>query len=163
MVIAKRIIIGIIIVIIAVVVVRRFLVGDEHEIRKKMNLLAECISKKQTSSTATILLKTERLRTLFDTECSVSIPRYTVNRTLTPTEIVQRVAQVHRTVEELQVAFYDVTVDLIDKTHASVRCTVRASVVHDTRESESAEVICTLEKVDDKWVFTRFEQVPVLE
>ena len=163
MVIVKRILAVLVALVIAVIVARRCMVGDEHKIRKKLRTLSECISKKPDESAAAFLIKTERLRTLFNSECGVAIPRYNINRTLTPTEIVQRTAQLHRSFDEIHIAFHDISVELIDRTHASVRCTVRASATRTSRDTETAEIISQLEKIDGKWVFTRFEQVPVLE
>ena len=137
---------------------------DEQRISKRLRSLAACVTKEAGEGNSVMVLKTQRLSTLFDDTCDLQISEYDLSGTLSAEAIASHAARARATCTRLTLRFHDVNVRIVEPDRAVV--TLTAHLAADShgrgRADEIAEIQCRLREREEAWVFTHFRDVQVL-
>jgi len=110
-------------------------------------------------------LKAFGLRKYFAAECELALRNFEHNGTYTPKEIAGSVMRMRSRFERVEVKLYDLSVTLESAQRARVHLTARVEVKRSGGQavrSEARELLCSVQKEEGEWKFTRFEEVAVL-
>jgi hypothetical protein len=109
--------------------------------------------------------KTRSIGSLCAKPCHIKIPKNSFSGTYSPQQISSTVARARMPFSRLAVQFDDIHIELTGKERATVRSTaqVRGTLKRGERIDDTHEIECRLQKIEGKWLFTRFELVEVLE
>jgi hypothetical protein len=138
---------------------------EGKKIKKQFRLLSKQASKDHDENNFTMARKARSIGTLFAENCTIDAHITSISDSHTRQEISALAARARLAFSRLSVRFYDLHIEFSEEKTARVTVTGMASgtlrggdLVDDTLELE-----CTLQKQDDKWLFTAIEVVEVLE
>jgi hypothetical protein len=143
---------------------RHFLVSEKTRVRRRFDALAEAVSRGPSESTSRLLLKMRTLEGLFADPCAFEVQRFRLTTTMSPREIASEATRARQMFQRISVHFHDITIIAMDAENAEVTCTVRAAVERNGEiERDTAEINCTLKKIEGKWRFAEMAEQVVLE
>lgn len=136
----------------------------EREVRRRFELLSNWVSKEPGETTSVMVYKTQRLGELFADPCTLEVDRYGLAGTYSPEEISSHAARARPMVARMTLSFHDLHIRFPTKDSAEVEFTARWVAESDTGGpiEETAEVVGQVRRVDGKWLFHHFREVPVL-
>jgi hypothetical protein len=139
--------------------------SEGKKIKKQFKLLSKRASKDHDENNFTMARKARDISKLFAEQCELRAHITSISGSHTRQEISGLAARARLPFSRLSVRFYDLHIEFSEKKTARVTVTAQASgtlrqgeLVEDTLELE-----CSLQKHDDKWLFTGIEVVEVLE
>ncbi len=103
---------------------------------------------------------------MFTGSVRIEIPSYSVDKTFPRSEISPHVLYARALYQKMDLDFHDFNIQIEEgKTSAVVGLTgvFEATITSGERVDEIHEVKCTLEKVEDEWMFTGVQGIEVLE
>ncbi len=161
----KLIIAGTLVVVAGIWVALYFFPSEEKKIRKQFRLLAEWVSKDPGENTFTMAYKIKSIGTLFDGTCEFKVPVYSFSGSYTPEEISGYAARGHLSFSQLYLKFYDLDIAFPEKGIAKVILTAKLTGKSNVGEyiDETHELESLLNKVEKKWLFSKFEVIEVLK
>ncbi len=161
----RRIIIGLLVVIIGIFVARYILQSEKRKVKKRFDLLSEWVSKDLDESSFTMARKALSIGTLFADNCILKTHVDSVSGTYNPKEISSLAARVRSDFSNLSLRFRDLDIGFPEPDKARVILTAQLSGGSKTRDhvDDIFELESDLKKLEDKWLFTAFEVVEVLE
>ena len=138
--------------------------GEEGKVRKRFDLLSEWVSKDLSEKPLTTARKIRDIGTLFARECGVKTHIDSYSGTYTPEEISEQAAAARSRFSRVSLQFYDFDIDFPDEGKARVGVTARLTGASATggRVDDVHELECILKRSENKWLFTRVEEVDVL-
>jgi len=139
--------------------------GEKKRIEKRLTQLAGTVSKERGDTALNVALRVQRLPEFFDKPVRLHTQVYHMGGTLSPTEVASEIMRARAMFNTLKLDFYDVDIDVADRTSARLRLTARVTGRLSTSEAidEVRELECLLRKVDGEWVFSECRAVAVLE
>lgn len=139
--------------------------NEEKKIKKQFRLLSEGISKKEGENIFTMDQKIKKMGALFDDNCEIHLPAYSVSGHLTREEIIGYAARGRLHAKELHMKTHDLKIHIPEEGNAQAHLTVRLIGRLTTGETiqEAHEMVCFLKKKEKQWLLTRVEVVEVLK
>jgi hypothetical protein len=161
----KYLVIAMVVTIAAVITAIYLLHGEEYRIRRRFALLAKWATKAEKESNLTLVQKTRSISSLCVRPCHIKTPKNSFSGTYSPQQISSLIARARMPFSRLAVEFDDLHIELAGKERATVRTTaqVKGTLKRGERIDDIHEIECGLQKLEGKWLFTRFELIEVLE
>ncbi len=149
----------------AVVAFLVFFQSDEAKIKKKFHHLAEKAHKNGSEHDLIAAKKAHQIEQLFFGTVRIQIPSYSVDKTVPRSEISPQVLYARARYQNISLKFHDFQFTFPSEEKAVVGLTGIFKAVAASGEAfnEIYEVACTLEKIDNDWLFTGIKEVEVLE
>ncbi len=162
----KKLIIAVILIVAAAAVYFVFFSeSEEQKIRKMLNnLCMDCAKNKESSSAASLIVKTNVLKSYFTDPCTLSVYRGFLQGTFTDVRIANEIMRVNLFFRESDLSYSDliVTVNVPEAT-ASFTGRFQAVLKSGERVDEVREVDLKLRKVEKKWKITSAEVHKILQ
>jgi hypothetical protein len=139
---------------------------DEAKIKKQFHKLAEKIEKNGAEHDLIAAKTAHEIEQMFTGSVRIEIPSYSVDKTFPRSEISPHVLYARALYQKMALEFHDFQIEIAeDKASAVVGLTgvFKATTSSGERVDEIHEAECTLEKVEDKWMFTGIQGIEVLE
>jgi hypothetical protein len=161
----KTILIAVLVVILGILAATYLLESEEKKVKKQFDLLSKWVSKDLGESPITMASKAKNIGTLFAENCELKVPVDSTSATYTPAEVSGYALHGRLQFSEMSLKFYDLTVEFPEKGTAQVVLTanLKGRSMNGELIDETLEVQCVLNKIDQKWLFSAFEVVEVLE
>jgi len=162
---SKTAIIVLFVIVIGIVLFYFFFQSDERQVRKRFKTLAQTASKRVDNSQLIVAGKSKQISKYFAQSCRIEAQEYNVSQNYSQADIHTIAFQVLTRHSELKVTFVDLQVNIPEKGIAAVVSTVRIiGKVKGGEEyiEENHEIECTLNKIEDEWVFVNVELIDVL-
>jgi len=161
----KTILIAVLVVILGILAATYLLESEEKKVKKQFDLLSKWVSKDLGESPITMARKARNIGTLFAESCELKVPVDSISATYTPAEVSGYALHGRLQFSEMSLKFYDLTVEFPEKGTAQVVLTanLKGRSMNGELIDETLEVQCVLNKIDQKWLFSAFEVVEVLE
>jgi len=142
-----------------------FFQSDATKIKKEFNTLAKKIDKQADESDLIGAAAANQIEKMFGKSIRIEIPSYSVDKTFPHNEISPHVLYARSQYIEMKMKFYDFQIHFPQEGSAVVALTAvfKATTISNERVDEIHEAECTLEKIEDKWLFTGIRGVEVLE
>ncbi|MDA3896584.1 MAG: hypothetical protein PF482_10600 [Desulfobacteraceae bacterium] len=140
--------------------------SDEAKIKKKFHKLAEKIEKNGNEHDLIAAKTAHEIEQMFTGSVRIQIPSYSVDKTFPRSEISPHVLYTRALYRKMSLEFYDFKIEIAEgNTTAVVGLTgiFKATTSSNERVNEIHEVECTLEKMEDEWMFTGIRGIEVLE
>ncbi len=139
--------------------------SEEKRVKKLFRQLSEAISKESGESLFTLDQKLKTIGSLFDEDCEIHIPAYSIAGRLTREEITSYAARSRLHLSELRLTFYDFRITFPQTEAGKVDTTARLTGKLTTGEAinEAHEIVCLLKKDKKRWLLTKVEVVEVLK
>jgi hypothetical protein len=139
---------------------------DEAKIKKQFHKLAEKIEKNGNEHDLIAAKRAHEIEQMFTGSVRIEIPSYSVDKTFPRSEISPHVLYARALYQNMALDFHDFHIQIEEgNTSAVVGITgvFKATTTSGERVDEIHEVECTLEKVEDEWMFTGVRGIEVLE
>lgn len=161
----KTILIAVLVVILGILAATYLLESEEKKVKKQFDLLSKWVSKDLGESPITMASKARNIGTLFAESCELKVPVDSISATYTPAEVSGYALHGRLQFSEMSLKFYDLTVEFPEKGTAQVVLTanLKGRSMNGELIDETLEVQSVLKKTDQKWLFSAFEVVEVLE
>jgi hypothetical protein len=142
-----------------------FFPSEEKKIKKQFALLSQWASKDQEENIFALVERGKRIVTLFDENCGLKIPPYSIDGRYTREEIAAYAAHPRSKFSRLNLEFYDLNISFPEESLARVSLTGKLTGESPGKENvnEIRELECVLKKIEGKWLFSEFEIVEVLK
>lgn len=139
--------------------------SEEKRVKKLFRQLSEAISKESGESLFTLDQKIKTIGSLFDEDCEIHIPAFSIAGRLPREEITSYAARSRLHLSELNLTFYDFSITFPQTEAGKVYMTARLTGKLTTGEAinEAHEIHCLLKKIQKRWLLTRVEVVEVLK
>jgi len=151
--------------VVGVVVFMVFSESEEDRVKKRFTILAEQVEKESGESKFISAARAKKIKGLFAENIVIDIPERSITRELDRRDLGPYVLGGRAKFSEIKLKFYDIKVDFPDSGLADVRVTANLAGQLETGKTidETHELACSLDKVEDAWLFKRFEAVEVLQ
>lgn len=161
----KNMVIAALLVAVAVIAFFLFFQRDEAKIKKKFKTLAQRIDKPADEGDLVAAVAANRIEKMFGKSIRIEIPSYSVDKTFPRNEISPHALYARAQYTEIKIKFYDFQIQFPKEDSAKVELTAvfKAATRSGEPVDEIHEMECTLEKIDDEWLFTGIKGVEVLE
>jgi hypothetical protein len=142
-----------------------FFPSQEKKIKKQFALLSQWASKDREENVFILVERGKRIVTLFDENCGLKIPPYSIDGRYTREEIAAYAARARSQFSRLNLEFYDLNISFPEEGLAKVSLTGKLTGESSGRENvnEIRELECVLKEIEGKWLFREFEIVEVLK
>jgi hypothetical protein len=142
-----------------------FLNSDEAVIKKRFTYLADQFARESPENNLMGAAKANKIGNMFADGCRVAIPGYDVDRTFTRDDVPPYVMMARSRYNSISIDFYDFNIGFPRDGQATVNVTafVRATSTAGEAVQEIHEMVFSLEKGEEAWLFTDIESVEVLE
>ena len=142
-----------------------FFQSEEAKIKKKFNALAQKIAKQADEGNLVAAAAANAIEKMFGPSIRIEIPSYSVDKTFTNNEVSPHVLYARSQYTEMEMDFHDFQFAFPEENAAVVEVTAvfKATTASGDPVDEIHEVECSLEKIDDDWLFTGIRGVEVLE
>lgn len=150
--------------VVGVVVFMVFSESEEDRVKERFAILAKQVEKEPGESNFISAARAKKIRGLFAENIVIDIPGRSITRELDRRDLGPYVLGGRAKFLEIKLKFYDTKVEFPDSGQADVRVTANLAGQLETGETidETHELACSLDKVEDGWLFKRFEAVEVL-
>lgn len=164
----KLILIGGLIVLIGVAAVFYLLPSEEKKVRKQFDLLSRYVTKEPGEDLFSMANRIQNIGKLFAKNCEFKVegdPLYAFSGNYTREEVAGYALRGRSHFSNLSLRFHDLKVEFPEKGMAKVGMTARLSgkTAGGENVDEVREFLCSLQKIEKKWLFTQFEIVEVLK
>ena len=161
----KTILIAVLALILGILAATYLSESEEKKVKKQFALLSKWVSKDVGENPITMASKAKNIGTLFAESCELKVPVDSITATYTPAEVSSYAIRGRMQFSELALKFYDLTVEFPEKGTAQVVLTanLKGRSMNGELIDETREVQSVLNKIDQKWLFSAFEVVEVLE
>ncbi len=161
----KYIILILLVVMIGIWIALRLSPTEEKRVKKQFHLLSEWGSKDSRESAFTMAKKTKDIGTLFAEACRLEADNASLSGTYTPDEISSFAAQARLQFSEVSLRFYDLDVEFPNEDTAKVLLTAKLTgrLIAGEYVNEVHELTSVLKKIENRWLFSSFEVIEVLE
>ncbi|MEW6079078.1 MAG: hypothetical protein AB1724_14805 [Thermodesulfobacteriota bacterium] len=142
-----------------------FYSSDETVIKKRFKSLAADFSRESPENDLLNAAKSKRIANMFAKTCRVVIPDYDVARTFSRDDVQPYVMMARSRYKDIAINFFDFFISFPGQGRAAVNVSVfvRATPVAGEPVQEIHEMVFSLEKGEEEWLFTDIESVEVLE
>jgi hypothetical protein len=142
-----------------------FYQSDTAAVKKRFAFLADQFSKETSENSLLGAAKAKHIGLMFADTCRVSLPGYDVDRTFERADVQPYVMMARSRYREIAVEFYDFDIVFPQDGLAEVDVTalVRATTTAGEAVQEIHEMVFTLERGEEDWLFTNIESLTVLE
>ena len=142
-----------------------FFQTDEAKIKKKFHRLAERVEKEDVENELLTAATANKIQNMFADSCRIEIPSYSVDQTFSKKEISSHVFYARAQYRKMSLKFLDFQFQFPQKGSAIVGLTAAFKAVTTFGEpvDEIHELECSLNEMDDEWLFTGIMGVDVLE
>jgi hypothetical protein len=151
----------------AVIVAIIFFPTETGRVKKQFRSLTKWIAKESDESKVTMALKIKNIMTVFAQTCKfkVAVEADFSSGTYSAKEIAQNAAIARSHFSEIALKFYDLEVDFPKEGTATAFTTAKFTgfTTEGDAIEETHELECTLQKIEDAWLFTEVEVVEVLK
>ncbi len=149
----------------AVIVFFLFFQTDEAKIKKNFHKLAERVEKNGDEHNLIAAKKAHAIEQLFTGSVRIQIPSYSVDKTFPRNGISPHVLFARTRYKKITIKFYDFQIQFPTKDTSIVELTAvfKATTISGEPVDEVHEAECTLDKIDNEWLFTGIKGVDVLE
>ncbi len=139
--------------------------SEEKRVKKQFRLLSDWASKEKKENLLATARRAQNIGALFAQKVEFNTRFAPFSGTLTPEEISGCAARSRSLFSTFDLKFYDFQIQFPERGTAEVNLTARAKgkMLGGELLNETHEVECRLTKVDNKWLFSRFEVVEVLK
>ncbi len=140
--------------------------NDETKIKKQFHKLAAKIEKNGNEHDLIAAKTAHEIEQMFTGSVRIQIPSYSVDKTFPRSEISPHVLYARALYQKITLEFHDFQIQIAEgNTSAVVDLTgvFEATTRSNERVDEIHEAECTLEKIEDEWMFTGIKGVEVLE
>lgn len=160
----KYLFMGVVVLAVAIVAIVLF-PTEAGRVKKQFRSLAKWIAKEPDESNITMALKIKNIMTVFAPTCRLDIPAEDFSGTYSAKEVAQNAAVARSHFSEISLKFYDLEVDFPEKGTAKASTTAKLTgiTIEGDAIEETHELECTLQKIEDSWLFTEVEVVEVLK
>jgi len=161
----KYLIVALLIGIVGILAAFLFFPNEEKKVKQKFALLSEHMSKDSGENTFMMANKIKGISALFGENCNFTVSDYSLSGNYTREEISGIAFRGRAHFSTLGLKFYDLKVSFPEKDLAQVNLTARLTgkSVHGEHVDETRELICLLQKVEKKWLFSSLEVIEVLK
>ncbi len=142
-----------------------FFPTDTRRVKKQFHSAAEWFSKETNEQKLVSAVRIKSLGGLLADQCTFEMPSRDVSDTFTRDDVMSRAAMARSKFETVSVKFYDITVEFLYEgiAQAAATATLKGISTEGDTIDETHELDCTLQKIQDTWLFTRVKMVEVLE
>lgn len=139
--------------------------SDEAKIKKQFSVMADKIEKQADESDLMAAAAAHGIEKLFGPAVRIEIPSYSVDQTFPRNDISAHALYFRAMYREMGISFHDFHFQFPRENEAFVGLTAmfKAVTANGDPVNEIHEVECTLEKIDDEWLFTGIRGIDVLE
>ncbi len=161
-------IIGIVVLILVIMSWNHLFPREEKRVIRQFELLSQYVEKRAGEDLIAASGRIKKISKLFAHQCEFKIeddPFYSFTGSYTREEIGGYALRGRSYFSDLSLWFDDYKVKFLDKATAQVQLTGRLTGRSNVGEKvdEVRELLCTLKKIEDVWLFERFEVVEVLK
>jgi len=141
--------------------------NQDRAIVKRIEDLAERVTKPTGETNSVMALKMSGLAGLFADELAIDIEPvegFAIDNKVGGDELASLIAQVRTMFSQLTLTCHDISVahEVPDEASATFTARLEGTPKGDTRQTETREVHAQLRKIDGKWRFTAFRDEAVL-
>ncbi len=142
-----------------------FFPTETKRIKKQFRSLTKWFSKEANEQKLVGAVRIKSLSTLFADRCQFEMPSRKVSGSFTRDEIMTRAAMARSKFKTISIKFHDLTIEFLDAEMAQVTttATLKGTSSNDDVIDETHELDCTLQKIQDTWLFSEVEMVEVLK
>lgn len=138
---------------------------EEEKVKKVFYVISDSIEKTAEENPIIGAGKMKQIRDVLLDSCSIDIPSHGISRTISSREISSYAYARRTQFKTMSFKFYDVQVDLPDKTNATVTLTamVKGTLASGEQVEDVHELTGALKKTDTGWRLSKIEIVEILE
>jgi hypothetical protein len=142
-----------------------FYKSDETVIKKRFKSLAADFSREYPENDLMNAAKGKRIGNMFAKTCRVHIPDYDVDMTIARDDVQPYVMVARSRYRDISLDFYDFSIAFPDQGKATVNVSafVRATPTAGEPAQEIHEMVFSLEKGEEEWMFAGIESLELLE
>jgi hypothetical protein len=140
--------------------------SDEAKIKKLFHKLAEKVEKIGNEHDLIAAKKAHEIEQMFTGSIRIQIPSYSVDKTFPRSEISPHVLYARALYQNMSLDFHDFQIEIAEGNTtaiADLTGVFKAITGSGEQVDEIHEMECTLEKVEDEWMFTGVRGIDVLE
>lgn len=139
--------------------------SDEAKIKQQFSVMADKIEKQADESDLMAAASAHGIENLFGPSVRIEIPSYSVDQTFSKPDISAHALYFRGMYQEMTISFHDFQIQFPCENTAEVGLTAVFQAVTANGEpvKEIHEAACTLENINDAWLFTGIRGVDVLE
>lgn len=139
--------------------------NDELAVRKQFDSLGNLVTKQPGEQALAMASKVKGIGSLFADPCVVELQAASLSGTYNRRDIEQRAAMGRNYFRTVNLMFYDHVIEFPEENLARVEVTGRlvGESTGGEEVSETRELNCELRYIDKEWLFTKVEEVQVLE
>ncbi len=138
---------------------------EQRQVRKRLNALAARFSKNVGESNAVMAVKMHTFPDLFTDDCELELVDFPANGVYTAAQIGSMAARFRPQFKTIALTFHDERILLTGSNTATVTMTARMVTTAGEKgpNEDTREIIASLRKVEDNWLFAGFTEAQVLE
>ena len=138
---------------------------EERRVKRRLTSLLERVNRKPGEGTALMAVKMHTLVDVFTPNVTFQLRGFFGSGVRPASQLSSEVARARPRFKVIKLSFHDAVVNLPAKDVAVVTVTARLELTttNDVASSDAREIVITLEKIDGKWLFAKFEELQVLE
>jgi hypothetical protein len=165
MVTTKNILIVVVLAVAGIIGFLLFYSSDETVIKKRFKSLASDFAREYPENDLLNAAKSKRISNMFAASCRVHIPDYDVDRTFARDDVQPYVMMARSRYRDISLDFYNFSIDFTEGGQATVYASafVRATPTAGEPVRELHEMVFSLEKGEEEWLFTDIESLEVME
>jgi len=150
---------------IGIVAAVTLLQSEDKRVKKQFRLLSDWALKDKEENLLATARRAQNIGALFAEKVEFNTHLAPFSGTLTPEEISGYAARSRSLFSTFDLKFYDFRIQFPERGTAEVNLTARAKgkMLNGELLNETHEVECRLTKVENRWLFSRFEVVEVLK
>ncbi|MBE9536017.1 MAG: hypothetical protein IMF07_02455 [Proteobacteria bacterium] len=139
--------------------------SDKRKIRKRFDLLSGYLLKEGPENPVIMALKVKNIGTLFDKRCLLEVEKYTLTGTYSPEEITSYAATARSRFANLELKFYDISIEFLEEkiAHISATATISGTLKSGEVINDAHEIMAKMKKAEKKWFFSQISVVEVLK
>lgn len=139
--------------------------SDKRKIKKRFDLLSQYLLKEGPENPVMMALKVRNIGTLFDKQCLLEVEKYTLKGTYSPEQITSYAATARSRFANLELRFYDMSIELPEEGIAHITATATISGILKSGEgaNDAHEIMAEMKKLEKKWFFSQMSVVEVLK
>jgi len=139
--------------------------SDRRKIRKRFDLLSQYLLKEGPENPVVMALKIKNTGSLFDKKCILEADKYMLTGTYSPEEITSYAATARARFANVELRFYDISIEFPDKdtAHISATATISGTLKSGEVASDAHEIMAEMKKVEKDWLFSKISAIEVLQ
>ena len=155
-------------VLVAALAVFYFFPSEEKKVRKQFESLSRYVTKEPGEDLLSMANRTQNIGKLFAQECQFNIEGdsfYAFSGNYSREDVAGYALRGRSYFSNLSLKFHDLKIEFPEKGVAKVRLTAVLSgkSTGGERVEDAREFLCVLQKIERRWLFSRFEGIEVLK